>query len=236
MVKIKKKKVLTAEEKQEKQEIEALQRAGIQDEFQAKGFELTDWVQHHKSKVLVGLGALVLMGVVYSYYLFWSANLNEEASIAYLQATSEASDAKQKLEDLLAVQADFASSKVSSLATLYAGHLALSSGDTKEAVSLYKSFNEKNTAKNPLKARGMVGLGYAYAKNNQPKEALEVFESIVQDGLGVGEDLAYWEVVRLSFQLKEFDKARENATLLKEKFPTSPYVLQSSMLVDRIGS
>ena len=235
MVKIKRKAILTPEELEEKKREADLRQVGSQDEFQEKGFVLAHWAQTHKEKVLSGLGIFLLLGVGMASYMFWDDTQNENASLAYEAAFKDfKNDDKQTyaaaLASLSVISEDFSASRVSGLAELYAGHLALEEGKTKEAVNLYQKFDSQANAKNDLKALGMSGLAYAYLRNNEKEKALGVFEKILDSNFGIAEDMTLWEVSRLSMDLGHKEKALKTAELLKEKHPTSSFVAQADLL------
>src|SRR5690349_8105344 len=94
--KIKREKVQTEDEKKAEEakaaEEAAKAAAGIQDEFQARGFELVEWIQEKQALVL-GFIALVLAGgLAYGIYTVVSSSRNTTAS-ADLAKGLEAYDA-----------------------------------------------------------------------------------------------------------------------------------------------
>ena len=64
MVVIHKKHKETPEEKETREKIAAAQKMGIQDEYQAKGFELVSWVQDHKNMVMGLIIAVFVFGAL----------------------------------------------------------------------------------------------------------------------------------------------------------------------------
>src|SRR5690349_2737789 len=65
---------------------EAKAAAGIQDEFQAKGFELVEWIHDHQPIVLSFIGLIVLGGVFLGVSSVVRHSRNESASVAYAKA------------------------------------------------------------------------------------------------------------------------------------------------------
>src|SRR4051812_8939593 len=65
---------------------EAEAAAGVQDEFQAKGFEFVEWIHDHQPVVLGAIGAIVLGGVVLGITSVVGGSRNESASAAYGKA------------------------------------------------------------------------------------------------------------------------------------------------------
>src|SRR5947208_1088829 len=94
--KIKLKKELTADEQKaaDAKEAEDASRAaaGIQDEFQARGFELVEWIHEKQAFVLGFIGLVIASGLAYGIYTVVSANRNSGAS-ADLQKGLDAYDA-----------------------------------------------------------------------------------------------------------------------------------------------
>lgn len=241
MVKIKKKTSLTAEDREQKMHEADMKKAGLQDEFQAKGFEIAAWAQQHKERVTAVLGGLVVLGALYSVYLFWDNSQSVQASEAYVQALDEVnsggeSSQKAALEKMKLVAEEFRGTYVSGLATLYAAHLAAEENDAAGAIDLYQQFDSRARANNPLKALGAMGLAGAYVKAGQKDKALSLYKSLQARELGAFEDTILWEISRLAFDLKQMDVARARALELKENFPTSPYISQAEFLLRRMDS
>lgn len=236
MVKIKKKIQHTKEEREQKAHEAEMKKAGLQDEFQAKGFEFASWIQNHKERVTAVLGGLVVLGALYSVYLIWDNGQVEKASEAYVQALSEANPGDQTsnqtaLKKMRTVAEEFRGTSVAGLATLYAAHLAAQDNDPAAAIDLYQQFDSKVRSSNPLKTLGSIGLAGAYIKAGQKEKALSLYEALQGRELGAFEDTILWEISRLSFDLNKRDVAKARALELKDNFPTSPFVNQAEFLL-----
>lgn len=88
--KIKREKVLTEEETKvaAEQATEEASRAaaGIQDEFQARGFELVEWMQQKQGVVLGLIGVIVAAGLAFGVYTYASTGRNQDASVDLAKA------------------------------------------------------------------------------------------------------------------------------------------------------
>ncbi len=235
MVIIRKKHVESAEEKDNRLKKEAEEKAGIQDEYQAKGFELVSWVQEHKGLVTGLIVLLLLGGGIFSGYAFYQQRANEEATTQYLAAlkdidSDEAKEGEDKTAKLKKAQVQlqdvaskFSHAKVAKLANLYAGHLALEVNDPQAALQSYQAAFKSMSKEDPLHALAVIGLGYAQERNGDQKSSLTSFESVINSKENVGKDLALFEAARLATDLKENDKAKDFRDRLLKEFPNSVY-------------
>lgn len=245
MVIIRKKHKETAEEKEIRLQKDQEQAMGIQDQYQARGFELVSWVQEHKGLVISLIGLLVLCGALLSGYLYYQKRSAEIASSAYLEAIKPIED-REKIDqkDLEPVQKALTalteviqghgSTSTASLARLYAGHLALELRDGKQAVERYKEASKDMDKSNALYPLALIGLGYAHEMSENKKEALETFESLIELKNNPSKDLALWETARIAADLKEDEKAKKNVARLLKEHPASVYERNALMLKETL--
>jgi predicted negative regulator of RcsB-dependent stress response len=232
MVIIRKKHVETAEEKDIRLKKEAEAKAGIQDQYQARGFELVTWMQDHKAVVSTVIALFLVGGALFSGYVYYQQRTDETATAKFLAAIKDidgkegedkASTWQKAQTDLHDVADSFPRSKVAVLANLYAGHLALETNDAKAALLAYQNALGAINKADPLYALAVIGLGYAQERNSDGKSALASFESVINGKEGMGKDLAIFEASRLAADLKENDKAKEYRERLLKEYPNSIY-------------
>jgi tetratricopeptide (TPR) repeat protein len=84
--KIKQERNLTEAEKQAEAAEKERSQQGIQDEFQAKGFELVEWTQENRTVVMGLIAVILVAGVAYAGVQLSSRSANEAASNAYVAA------------------------------------------------------------------------------------------------------------------------------------------------------
>jgi TolA-binding protein len=232
MVLIKKKKLKSSEEIESERQKKEQQKAGIQDEFQAKGFELVEWMQDHRQAVMGGIALLVLGGLLLSGWFVFKRDANESASSAYqaaaqmLETTGPVqSEDSKKIEQARAafmqVAKDYPRSDVAKLATLYAGHLSLKLGDTKQALASYDSFIASVSTSDKLYPLALRGLASAYEASNEPKKSLETLEKIGTTAPALNSDDVLLKVAKLAQTLGETQKAKTSVQSLLERFPES---------------
>jgi hypothetical protein len=234
MVVIHKKKEETAEEKEARILREQERAQGIQDEYQAKGFELITWIQDHKPTVVALVLLLALAGGAVGAYYYYQRRMSEQASSAYIEivrklenlpkaAPENMEKYKEGQKELSELVQKYKGASVTVLADLWAGHLALQSNDALAAVAFYQGALKRVSQKDDLYPLALIGLGYAEESNNQKSEALARFASVAELKHNAGKDLALWEAARLSKDLNETEKARTYVTRLLEEFPNSIY-------------
>lgn len=233
MVIIHKKHKETAEEKEVRQKIEQEQAMGVQDEYQSRGFELVSWVQDHKVMVSSLILLLFLAGGIFSAYLYYQERKSEAASGVFLEALkqldtddvagTDMTEKKKKVQaELEQIATVYKGTGVSTLAGLYAAHLALVNGDTETSLKLYQGVLGSVKKGDALYPSAIIGLGYAQEKAGDTKAALASFESVIALKDAAGKDLALWEAARLSKD-QSVDKAKEYVATLLEQYPQSVY-------------
>lgn len=245
MVVIHKKKIETAEEKEARQRHEQERAMGLQDEYQAKGFELVSWVQEHKGLVSGLIVALFLAGGVFSAYLYYQQRSREQASSAYLTAlktiegipkTGPENSAKwqEAQKQLMDIAKAHSGNGVGILASLYAAHLAMENNESTASVDLYQDAVKNLKNDNDLYPLALLGLAYAQEKNGQIKEALVSFNTLIEKKTAFGRDVALWEAARLAQLNQENDKAKAYAAQLLEEFPGSLYESNAKRLKESL--
>lgn len=234
MVIIRKKHKETAEEKETRLQEERERAAGIQDQYQARGFELVSWVQDNKILVTCVIVGLVAIGALFSGYSYYQQRKAQEASAAYIEALKTVDGLEKKTPEdvekwkaaqnsLANVASSHSSAEVAVLANLYAAHIALETGDSKKAQELYELSSKKLNKTDPLHAVANIGLGYAQEKNGDGKSALTSFESVIDAKNKIGQDLALYEAARIAKSLNEAEKSKKYVAQLLEEYPGSIY-------------
>jgi predicted negative regulator of RcsB-dependent stress response len=235
MVVIHKKKIETAEEKEARLHQEKERAMGLQDEYQAKGFELVTWVQDHKGLVSALIVLLFVAGGAVSAFLYYQQRSAEQASSAYLTAlkavegvpkTGPENIAKWKAaqEQLATIAKENAGTGVGNLAALYAAHLALENNEGAASVEFYQNALKKMKKNNDLYPLALIGLGYAQDRNGQPEDALASFNTLIEEKSSFGRDLALWEAARLAVKIPDKkEKAAAYVNQLLEEYPASSY-------------
>ena len=234
MVVIHKKKDETAEEKAARKLKEQERAMGIQDEYQAKGFEFVARVQANKGLVWGLVIALIVAAGSWGGYAYYQRRMSEEASAAYIEIIRKLENLsrknpedlekyKESQKELAELAEKYKNSKVTSLADLWAGHLALEARESEASIKYYQDALKKISAKDKLYPIALIGLGYAFESNNQKAEALSQFVAVTELKHNAGKDLAYWEAARLAKESNEIEKAKTYADRLIQEFPNSVY-------------
>jgi len=245
MVVIRKKHKETAEEKEARLKAEEAQAQGIQDQYQARGFELVSWVQDHKVFVSTLIAVLILAGAGLSGFLYYQKRSAEIASGAYLEALKpiesmeeKGEEAKAKLQkaenELMEIAKSQGSSGIGVLANIYGGHIALENDDQANAVALYQTALKHLNKSDVLYPLALTGLGYAQEENGDVKSAFSTFESLVELRTNPSKDLALFEAARLASLLKDSEQAKKNLARLLEEYPSSVYEKDAERLKESI--
>ncbi len=245
--KIKREKIQTEAEKkaEEATAAEAATRAasGIQDEFQARGFELVEWV-HDKQGIVLGLlGAIVAGGLAIGVYTTMKHSRNADSSAALAEAFKvweapvvadgeTAPDKGPSFKDAGArtTAAKAAFDKVAqshdgtgagAVAQLYLGHAALRSVDAPAAIKAYQAFLDATAADDALRFAGYSGLAAAKEAAGDIKGAIVALEALVNLGDKTDEDSALLELGRLYKADGNPAQARRSLERIAKDFPES---------------
>lgn len=245
--KIKVHKELTPEEKlaQEADEAKEAEQiaAGIQDEFQARGFELVEWVHKNEWAVLGMIAAVVLGGLGYGIWTVVDKSRNTDASVAYSAALqiweaplvddADGADDKKKAykdaaerntaarEAFQNVVQKHAGTGGGTFASLYAGHAALRLNDADGAIASYRSFLDAVATDDPLRFAGYSGLAAAYDLKGDKKAAIGALEQQIALASIVDKDGALLTLARLYRDSGEEQKAKDALDRLVREFPDS---------------
>jgi len=219
MVLIRKKKIKTAEELEAERQEKELRKAGIQDEFQAKGFELVSFVQHHKSMITIGLVVFAVALVGWGSLTFFRSGASNDAAGAYEAAmklvgeAAMAKDDKVKKQDEAIKALDGIIEKHSDgwakMAKLYKGELATEKGDSKLALATYQDLANSLSQKDPLRIVALLGLASAYDSAGDLKKALETYEAILASDAKIDEAMVLWQASRFAKALGDKEKMQK---------------------------
>ena len=242
-------------EEQLKAEAEAA--AAIQDDFQARGFELVDWVHENQTTVMGFLAAVVLAGLGYGVYTVVDKGNNTEATAAFSSAleiweapvgTDPDPNDDQKAyataeEKLKAARTAFegvtkqhAGRGGATLSHLYVGHAALKLGDAAAAVTAYEAFLEGTATDDPLRFAGFNGLATAKEATGDIKGAIAALETLVTLADKADEDAALLGLGRLYLKEGDVEKARKRLETLVADHAESTLKARADELLATLGT
>lgn len=249
----------TAEEKaaeeQKKTEEAAKAAAGIQDEFQAKGFELVEWVHERQSLVLALIGLIIAGGLAFGIYTVVERSRNTEASAALADALeivnasiadTPAKDgepsfktaeerSKAAKEKLTAVRNEHDGTGAATIAQLYLGHVAISQGDHAGAAQAYQAFLDETPASDPLRFAGLAGLAMALDAKGDRKGAIARLDELVNLPNKIDEDAALLELGRLHEAEGNVTAARAALERIGKDFPESSLKSRAEQRLAALG-
>jgi tetratricopeptide (TPR) repeat protein len=237
-------------------EAEAL-AAAVQDEFQARGFELVEWV-HHNPSVVVGVIAIVLLGGLgFGVWTVVDRGNNTKASAAYAAAQKlwEAPIAdtdptpdddvpfyKTATERSTAARTAFTNvatqhkgTGAGTLAQLTVGHASLKLGELDAAIAAYNAFLAGSKPKDELRFAGYAGLAAALDAKGDTKGAIKALEDQVALADKTDEDGALLGLARLYVQDGDPVKAKAKVEKLLEDFPESSLKARADELLATLG-
>ncbi len=231
--------------------------AAVQDDFQARGFELVEWVQDNRAGVIGFLVTVVIAGLGYGVYTVVDKGNNTAATAAWVGAldlwespvgTDPNPDDNKKAyatadEKYKAARTAFegvtkahAGRGGATLSYLYIGHAALKSGDAAGAASAYQSFLDGCKADDPLRFAGYDGLAVAKEAAGDIKGAIAALEALVALADKVDEDAALLSLGRLYQKDGDLDKARKRLETLQADFPESSLKVRADEFLASLGA
>ena len=129
-------------------------------------------------------------------------------------------DAQSALEALAQSKKD---SKISELANIFGGHLALENADAASALKDYQMAQSAMKTSDPFYAVATLGLGYALEKEQKLEEALGHFEKVVALKEPAFLELGLWESARVAHLAGKKEQSLGFVKRLLEEFPSSVY-------------
>ncbi len=215
----------------------------VQDEFQAAGFELVEWVHHHPSVIMGVIGVVLAIGVGVGVWQVVQKNQNTSASAAFAQAQKiweapigadpDASDdvpafkdvserSKAAREAFNKVAAEHKGTGAGAFAHLSSGHASLKLSDLDAAAASYQAFLAATDASDPLRFAGYAGLATALDGKGDTKGAIKALEDQVALAGKTDEDGALLALGALYARDGNPEKARSSLEKLLADFPESP--------------
>lgn len=244
MVVIRKKHQENAAEKEARLKNEQISAMGVQDQYQARGFELVSWVQDNRILVSAFIALVLIVGALFSGYLYYQKRVQEEASALFLQAMTSLENVKDEKEkaaaeekaqsSLIALAESHPRAKIAVLAKFYAAYLAMDADNVKKASELYQSAIDQVDRSDDLYTLALIGLGHAQEKGGETEAALKTFETLVELKINPSKDLALYKAAELANELKEHEKAKKNLARLLEEYPASAYEKDAQRLKETL--
>ncbi|MFZ9886454.1 MAG: tetratricopeptide repeat protein [Myxococcota bacterium] len=245
-------------EKKAAEEEAAREQAGIQDEFQAKGFELVEWAQEHRNLILAGIGAVVLTGAGIGVTRLVQGNADAAASSAYSMALETwqgevgpdlpgLGDASKPRFDTAKAKAEAARGKflevvsqhgdtgAGALAHLYAGHASMDLGEWEAAATHYADFLEKSDTDDGLRFAALSGRAVALESKGDVEGAIADHQRVLELSGAAAKDASLLGLARLFLAKGDTAKARTYVEQLEKQFPESPLSASLDGMKARLG-
>lgn len=245
-----------AAEETKKAEEAAKAAEAVQDEFQARGFELVEWVQENRPVVLGFIAVVLLGGLGFGVMTAVSKGNDTAASAAYAKAAklqdASIGDDEDKDDDVPAfkdtterskavrdafvkVAAEHKGTGAAALASLTAGQESLKLGDYDAAIGQFQAFLSGTKANDPLRFAGHSGLAAAYDGKGDAKAAIAALEDQVALADKTDEDGALLALGGLYAKQGDTEKARARLEKLISDFPESSLKARAEEQLGTLG-
>jgi tetratricopeptide (TPR) repeat protein len=231
------------EQKEEERRLAAEERerdeSGIQDEFQAKGFELVEWMQDNSQIVLGLIAAVIVSGALYAGVSLVGSGEDLAASEAYVKAlrvyegNDGASDApadapadeKSRSEEARklfeTVVKDHSGSDVATYAQLYVAKTSMKLGDFDRAAEAYRTYLDALSKNDEMRFAGLDGMAAALEAKGEGDKAASALEEWLTLRDPVAVDVALFRLAQIYAAQGNADKAKANLERLSTDYPKS---------------
>jgi tetratricopeptide (TPR) repeat protein len=255
--KIKIRKEETAEEALKVDEEKKLAEQGIQDEFQAKGFELVEWVQENRPVVVGILVGILLLGFAYAGWTLVRTSRDVAAGAAYAEALKaydapltvqseekadgprfkDAAERARTARDLFGKVVDqHGGTGAATLARLYIGNASLKLDEPDAAIAAFEGFLKDASRSDPLRFAGLSGLAAAREAKGDVDGAIQALEEQVELPGRIDEDGALLALGRLYAKKGDAGKARTALERIGKDFPESPLRARADELLGAVST
>jgi predicted negative regulator of RcsB-dependent stress response len=236
MVLIKQKKRAPSGEEQKEQE---LQKAGLQDQFQAKGIELVTHFETHRKVISGVIVAVLSVGVVFFGYRTFNqrsegramASLENALAIKLDEKMPEKEDeANRKIltEKAKAAFAEvaekYAQAKPGHLARMFEASIWVSEGELDKAAKAYRDAAAGSASTKLSVALASMALGRIELMQKKSGEALAAFKKADDAFSSLLGDEDLWHVILLAEEMKQGEDARRYANQFIQRFPNSEHI------------
>lgn len=252
-IKVRKSKEQKEEERKLAEEERERAESGIQDEFQAKGFELVEWMQDNSQVVLGLIAAVIVSGAIFGGVALMQSGEDLEASEAYVKALRvyEGSDAADDLAQdaapkdekarseesrklFEAVAKDHAGSDVSTYAQLYVAKTSMKLGDFDRAVTAYRAYLDALDKNDEMRFAGLDGMAAALEAKGEGEKAASALEEWLTLRQPVAVDVALFRLAQIYAAQGNQDKAKANLERLTTDYPKSALKSDAEDLMARL--
>jgi hypothetical protein len=218
------------------------------DEFQVVAGKVMEWLVTHRTPVLAGLIAVVVVALAAWGAAAWSSSREQKAGDALATALeleqrpiagerepiagvetfpSRAEREKAVLSALEKLRADYPRTQAARTALAQIGFAKLQNGDAAGAQPALKEFLE-NAAGHPLRAFAIESLGYAYEATGKLDEAKATFAKLSDAG---EPDRAAFQQARLALVENKPDAIQQLSQVAKE-YAKDPIAMVANMRVE----
>lgn len=229
----------------------------VQDEFQAKGFELVEWVQENRGIVLGALGAVVAAGLGFGIYSVATRGNDAEASAQWTKAVeiydapvgpdpdpadskpayaTDDEKAKAARTAFEGVVSQHKGTGAAAIANLYIGHTALKLKDFDGAIAAYEAYLKGAKPGDDLRFAAFDGIAAAKEEKGDVKGAIDALERLVELGSTTDEDGALLHLGRLYKKDGNDAKARERLDQLLKSYPDTALKTQADEVLATLSA
>ena len=207
------------------------------------------WIEKNQRPIFIGLiaVAVIILGyLAYNKYIIEPKEIEAADELAYpknyfeqAQNTTVAVDSLYNLSlngadgkyGLIDIVDNYGSTKAGNLAKYMSGIAYLKTGDYENAIQYLSDFSSEDEM---LGALALGNIGDAFSEINQPEDALKYYvdASNYRDN-NFTSPLYLFKAGNLAMELKQFDKAEEYFTKIKDNYSSSDEARNINIFIQR---
>lgn len=219
------------------------------DEFITLFSRMFLYVRHHTKRLLVLLGATVLVAAVIVILFAFESRANRQAAALGYEALryyhgdlpGSQKDAKAEpdyqkaLERYQEIVEKYPRSPSAIPAQYYIGNSYFGLKNYDEAAKAYRKFIEKYPGNRDLTALVYERLGYTALMQGKTQDALDAFKKIVQMKGTNNQDQALFEIGRLYEKMGQQNEAIEQYKTIVKDYTKSPFAIEARVRIKSLG-
>lgn len=217
-----------------KQKISRKELLEKEDEFISLSSRISNYIHAHAKQfkyALISLAALFIIVLIAGLYI---RHVNKKAlaayNIAYKNLVSDVSDTKRQeaikksMEEIDRLLDKYGWTKFATLSIPQMAYLKFGQGKYDEAISLYKSYLEKNETGSIYDSMSLFGLAAAYEAKKEYDSSISYLQKIVNGANDLLKEEAMFSMGRIYSLSGQFEKSKDIFEDFVKQYKDSPLV------------
>lgn len=210
-----------------------------QDKFVIAWFKATDYLSHHVTEILIGLGALAAVIAVVVWYNYDTQQKEQQASVllAHGKSAYESQLYSAAIDSLVKLVNNYEGTPSAATGTIYLANAFMQKKEYEFAEKYYKAYLEDYDSDPILSAAAAAGVAATHDERGNYAEAAKLYEKTAnsyKDSYRAPELLMH--AARCYQLANQAESARRALAQLLEKYPKSKFAEDAKMLQAELRS